>query len=124
MEQVQVLKDLYHFDRTVKMHNFHFAGIAVHYAIVQISTWIMVFAVFFYWGVQSPLSYRRHKVSRWFLYAHIASIVLGLILPLPAGFLPLRYGYIIDDVPVIACSGTNTDATYYTFTLPITILVL
>ena len=80
----------------------------------------MEFAVFFYWGVQSPLSYRRHKLSGRFLYAHIASIV---ILPLPAAFIHLRYGYIIDDVPAIFCVGKNADATYYTFILPISIIL-
>ena len=100
------------------------AGITFNYTVVQVGTWIALHAVFLFWGVAFPFNYRRLKLMNRFKYAHILSIVVGVVLPLPAALLPLKDGYVLPTRNVIrACAVRNADVLFYTFILPLSFLL-
>ena len=85
--------------------------------------WGGLHAVFLLWAVLFPFSYRRLRTSGRMRYAHIISIILAVIIPLPAGLIHLGDGYSPTFSPVIVCAGRNRDYTYYTFVLPMSIIM-
>ena len=96
---------------------------AIVYCIQQICMWILLHALFLFWGVAFPFHYRQLKANNRLRYAHIISIALGIFVPLPSALAPLKDGYIVTSHPTVACAGRNTDITYYTFVLPLSILL-
>ena len=70
-----------------------------------------------------PLSYSRLKDSGRIRYGHLASVVLALTFPLVGALVHLKDGYFAARNPTIICTGRNTDYTYYTFVLPICIVL-
>ena len=91
--------------------------------MVQLCTWVVLHAVFLFWGIKYPFSYRQLKILKRVRYAHVISIILAVVIPLPAGLIHLKDGYIASSNPSFACTGRNLDFTYYTFVLPISIVV-
>ena len=93
------------------------------YCLQQAIMLAVVHAIFLFWGINFPFSYRQLQVSGRIRYAHITSAVIVLILPLLSALVPLRDGYVSLYNPKLACVGRNTNITYYTFILPNTIFV-
>ena len=86
--------------------------------------WIVLHSLFLYWAIQFPFNYRQLKNSGRLRYAHMASLLLGLVIPLPAGLVPLRYGYVANVAPIaMVCLGSNKAVSYYTFILPVSIFL-
>ena len=102
---------------------FFYAGVAFNYAVVQGCTWAMLHAIFLFWGVVFPFSYRQLRISGRIRHAHIISIILAVVIPLPAGLIHLVDGYIFTANPAFACAGRNLDITFYTFILPISVII-
>ena len=75
-----------------------------------------------FWSVAYPFGFRQLKVSGKIRYAHIASIVAALLIPLPSAFVHLSGGNLYITSSVLPCMGRNTDYIYYTFILPMSIL--
>ena len=80
-------------------------------------------AVFLFWAVVFPFSFRQLKLSGRMRYAHIISVILGILVPLPAGLTQLKDGYAASFTPTILCVGRNRDYTYYAFVLPSCIIM-
>lgn len=102
------------------MHMYCTTGIAASYITEQFCVWMFLHALFMFWGVVFPFNYRELKLN-YLRHAHIISVVLGLVLPLPAALAPLKDGYVVMVHPTLACAGRNTDITYYTLVLPLSI---
>lgn len=93
------------------------------YIIKQIAILAAIYALFLFWGVAFPAQYERVKASKWLTFAHIISIMLALLMPLPAALVPLRDGFIATIHPTLFCLGRNFDVTYYSLVLPLSILL-
>ena len=96
-------------------------GIVFSYVLVQTVVWAVLDAVFFFWAIVAPFSYRQFKLSGKIRIAHIISVLLGLLVPLPSGLLPLVDGHTQFFSIVYYCTATNENYIYYTLTLPISI---
>ena len=95
----------------------------VNYCFVNIAVWGSLLAAFVYWSVGHPFSFRQLKVTGRIRYAHIISILLSLIIPLPSAFAPLIDGSVFTTSLVLPCLSLNADYVYSTFILPINILL-
>ena len=98
-------------------------GIVFNYCLLQGLTWTVLHAVFLFWGVNFPFSYRQLQISGKMRHAHIISVLLALTIPLPSGLLPLKDGHLSIYNPTFVCNGRNTTVTYYTFILPLSIII-
>ncbi len=85
--------------------------------------WAVLHAVFLFWGVKFPFSYRQLRVQKRIRYAHIISVILAVVVPLPGALIHLKDGYVSPNPPANACAGRNLDFTYYTFVLPISVMI-
>lgn len=94
------------------------AGGVFNYCIVQLTLWGAIQAVLMFWSVAYPFSFRQLKVSGRIRHAHIISIVLAVVIPLPAGLIHLSGGVVNITSSVLPCLGRN-----YTLILPISIIV-
>ena len=84
----------------------------------------MILAVFLFWGVVYPFSYRRFKESGRVRYAHIISVILILVIPLPLALVHLKEGYIITATPPYGCFGADRHYNFYAITLPLSITLV
>lgn len=98
-------------------------GFVLTYGVGNLCFWGFLHTVFMFWGVVYPFSYRQLKISGRIRYAHIISIILASVYPLPAALIHLQDGYIVTRSPAYACLGRNTDHTFYTFVLPVSIIL-
>ena len=101
----------------------HTAGVLFNYCILQILMWAVVHAIFLFWAVHYPFSYRLLRVSGKMRYAHIISVLLALIIPLPGALIPLKDGFITTRNPTLVCVGRNVGFTFYTLILPLSIII-
>ena len=94
-------------------------GVIFFYGLLQISVWGCLHAVFLFWAVVFPFSYRRFKISGRMPYAHVVCVVLAVVIPLPT-MIHLKHneGYTASFSPTLVCAGRNRMFTYYTFVLP------
>ena len=86
--------------------------------------WGGIHAGFVFWGLKYPFNYRMFKISGKIRYAHIISVLLAVVLPLPGALVHLKGGYVITASPSLVCAGRNTDYTYFAFTLPLSVLLV
>ena len=85
--------------------------------------WAVLHAVFLFWGVSFPFSYRQLRISGRIHYAYIISVLLALTLPLPSALIPLKDGYLNFRNPALSCVGRNVDYSYYILVLPLSIVL-
>ena len=85
--------------------------------------WAFLHGIFLFWAVVFPFNYRQLRISGRIHYAHITSIVLAVVVPLPAALVHLKDGHIAFYTPTLFCQGRNRDYTYYTFILPVSIIM-
>ena len=104
----------------VKWQFFH-VGFLVAYIPSQSCVWGTLLSVFLFWGVVFPYSFRRFKSSKKVHYAHVVSVVLGIVLPLMPGLAHLGDGHVVFIAPPITCLGRNPDFTFYTYVLPVNV---
>ncbi len=102
-------------------HTCDHAGVTFYYSIEQMCIWAVLHAAFLFWAIYFPFSYRRLQMSGKMRYAHIISVLLALILPLLGALIPLKEGHIIGRNPSYTCFGRNSNYTFYTFILPVSI---
>ena len=98
-------------------------GCVFYYCLEQISVWGFLHTVFLFWAVVFPFNYRQLRISGRMRYAHIISVVLAVVIPLPAALVHLKDGHIARYTPTLLCPGRNEDYTYYTLILPVSIVV-
>lgn len=98
-------------------------GVVYLYSTVQFTTWAMLHAVFLFWGVAFPFSFRQLKDSGRIRYAHIISVVLAVVLPLPGPLIQLKDGYAPGGPPSFLCFARNQDIYFYTFILPVSVII-
>lgn len=83
---------------------------------------MLMFAIILFWGVKYPFSYRKAKNKGKTRYAHAAGGLLAVLLPLTV-LVNLNDGYRISVDSPYNCIGRNPDYRYYTFFLPLSIIV-
>lgn len=98
-------------------------GFVFNYCLEQVSIWAVLHATFLFWGVRFPFSYRQLKVRNKVRSAHIISVLLAVVVPLPAGLIHLRDGFVFTSNPSNGCTGRNLDLTFYTTVIPVSIIV-
>ena len=98
-------------------------GFLFTYCIEQICMWELLHAVFLFWAVVFPFSYRSLKLSGRIRYTHIFCVVLAVIVPLPAALAHLKDGYVINFTPTLVCTGRSEDYNFYTVVLPLSIIL-
>ena len=103
----------------------HFIGFVLHYCLLQYTVWSVMHLIFMFWSIEFPFSYRQLKISGRIRYAHVGSVVLAILIPLPAGLIHLKDGYVDSLIPSlsIGCVGLRFDYNYYTLILPLSVLV-
>ena len=100
------------------------AGAVFNYSITQITVLAALQSVFMFWSVAYPFSFRQLKITGKIRYAHIISILLALLIPLPSVFTQLVDGSVYITSIVLPCLGLNSDYIYYTFVLPNSLLLI
>ena len=100
---------------------YFYTGIVLSYTVLQTCVWTVLDAVFFFWAIVAPFSYRQFKLLGKIRIAHIISVLLGLLVPLPAALLPLMDGHSPFLSLTLYCSVSGANYTYYTLILPISI---
>ena len=75
---------------------------------MQFALWADIHALFLFWSVAFPLSFRQLKVSGRIHHAHIVSIVLAVIIPVPAALIHFSGGVVNITSSVFPCFGRNT----------------
>ena len=110
---------LRHFSRYI--FTFYNPGVVFTCSVVQTCVWAVLDAVFLFWAIVAPFSYQQFKLSGKIRIAHIISVLLGLLVPLPAALLPLEDGYTQYFSVVFYCLPLNINYTYYTLLLPLSI---
>ncbi len=100
-----------------------YTGVAFQYLVEQIGMWAVLHAFLLFFGVAFPLKYREIKISGRLRYAHIISVLLALLIPLPSALIPLKDGFLNTRNPIVACFGRNSDHIYYTFVLPVSFIL-
>ena len=98
-------------------------GLAYSYCLEQASVWAFLHGIFLFWAVVLPFNYRQLRISGRIRYAHIISVVLAVIIPLPAALVHLKDGHIAYYTPTLLCQARNRDYGYYTFVLPVSIIM-
>ena len=98
------------------------AGLADIYSNWQVCIWVLMFAVVLFWGVKYPFSYRNVKNKGKICYVHAAGGLLAVFVPLIV-LVNLVDGYRISIDSPYNCIGRNPDYRYYTFFLPLSIIV-
>ena len=98
-------------------------GCVFYYCLEQICMWGFLHAIFLFWAVVFPFKYRQLKISGRMRYAHIISVVLAVVIPIPAALVHLKDGHSARFTPTFLCPGRNLDYTYYTLILPASIVV-
>ena len=93
-----------------------------YYTILQAFIWAFLHAFFLFWGVYFPFSYRKLQMSGQLRYAHLASVLLALVVPLLPALLPLKDGFLNTRNPTLVCLGRNSAYTYFLFVLPLSIM--
>ena len=101
----------------------HFIGFVLYYCVMQCTVWSAIHFIFMFWSIEFPFSYRQLKISGRIRYAHVGSVVLAILIPLPAGLIHLKDGYIDSLIPAIGCVGFRFDFNYYIMILPLSVLV-
>ena len=92
------------------------------YGVLQLGYLVVVNAAVIVWGLLVPFHYRKAKALGRTHYIHIAIIISALLLPLPLSLAHLKDGFIGLESPVTVCVGRNSDLSYYSFALPVSIL--
>ena len=94
------------------------------YGLSQFCIWNTLYYVFLFWGVVYPFSYRTFKISNNRIrYAHIISVLLAVVLPLPGALGHLRRGLIAIRFPALTCVGRDLTYIFYANILPFSILL-
>ena len=78
--------------------------------------------MFLFWAIVAPFSYQQLKLSGRIRIAHIISVLLGLLVPLPPPLMQLVHGY-TQYFSIKLCTGYSQDYVYYTWLLPIVISI-
>ena len=103
---------------------FIFAGAVFYYCILQqVFIWFFHVVVMF-WGIKFPFSSRRFRKKGYAKYLHFSLVLLSFVLPvvtLVVGF--ETGGYSMPRFPPTTCLAVNLDATFYSFILPITVIM-
>ena len=90
-----------------------FTGVVFAYGIVQLSLFLVFHTIVLFWALTSPFTFRKLKLSGHMHHIHIASIVLAIVLPLAAGLVPLKDGFLSTQYPTIVCLSRNVNYIYY-----------
>ena len=114
-------------------------GAALHYGLFQLAMfWLChIFALF--WGLKFPFHARSFQKTHRTKYIHIAGVLIGLLVPLvPVAATMIQFshgkssseavrgglGFGIARIPPILCSGIDTDTTFYSLILPLSLLMM
>ena len=98
-------------------------AITLHYCLNQMGYWMMFHAIFLFWATNFPFSFRQLRISGKLRYAHIIVVLLALFLPIPGALSSLFGGFIYTRNPAPACYGSGTEYAYYSFVLPLSIIL-
>lgn len=99
------------------------AGIVNIYGLIQLTLPSVFHSFGLFWSIVFPFHYRRFKLEKKIKYVHITTLVLVLALPVFPALLHLIDGYSVGLGPFYTCIGRNTVVTYFTFILPISIIL-
>jgi uncharacterized membrane protein (UPF0182 family) len=98
-------------------------GFVFQYALGNLCTWVFLHTVFLFWGVVFPINYLQLRNSKKLHYAHVISVIVAVVVPLPLPFAHLKGGYVPTRSPAITCIGKNLDYSFYFFVLPFSIIL-
>ena len=98
-------------------------GCVYLYCLDQTIIWGFLHSVFLFWAVVFPFNYRQLRISGRIRYSHIISVVLAIVIPIPAALVHLKDGHNAGITEILACPGHNDDYTYYTLVLPVSIML-
>ena len=98
-------------------------GLGFQYAgLVYVMFWIFHISILL-WGTVFPFRARSYETRGYFRYIHIAMVVAAVVVPLESvGVILGTGGLTIPRFPPVACFARDTDATYFAFVLPVSIM--
>ena len=100
-----------------------YAGVVNVYTVVQIALLVTFHALGLCWSITFPFHYRKFKAYERIKYIHASTVVLSLVLPAIPALLHLIDGYSILLGPLDACIVRNIATSYFTLTLPLSVLL-
>ena len=123
------------------------AGMAFLYALLQLSLWWFFHTTAIFWKVNFPFHARSFQLSHKVKFVHLAIVLVSLVVPLVPiitvmadfavnlesdvirqarniTFTSGGLGFRIIRFPPILCSGSDSDAVFYSTVLPINILLV
>ena len=100
-----------------------------YYTLFQITLWWFFHISALFWSVRFPFNYRYFKQLKRLRYAHIAGVVLALIIPLTPVVATMvqgrnnpGLGFGLTNFPPVLCGGLDADTVFYSLILPVVVL--
>ena len=76
-----------------------------------------------FWGIMFPFHARSYENRGYFRYIHIVMLIAAIVLPLESvGVLLGTGGLTIPRFPPVTCYARETDASYFAFVLPVSVV--
>ena len=114
-------------------------GAVLYYSLFQLMVLWLCHILTIFWGLKFPFQAKAFQRSHRMKYLHIASVVVGLLVPfvpVVATMIQFSYGkssaeavkgglgFGIVRFPPILCVGRHKDTTFYSLILPLCIILL
>lgn len=94
-----------------------------YYTLLQEALWWFIHVAAFFWKVKFPF-HARSCEERQLKYAHIAGVLVALLLPiLPVAVALANGGFVIATFPPLLCTGKKAAPTFYSLVVPVVILL-
>ena len=98
-------------------------GLAFYYAVLVSDMFWIFHIVILFWKIVFPFHARSFETRGYFQYIHLAMVIAAIVLPWESLATILgKGGLTIPQFPPIVCLARDTDVTFYSFILPISII--
>ena len=108
------------------------AGVVFYYSLVQITLWWFFHIAALFWAFRFPLHFRSFQKLKRIKYVHIVCVVLGVVVPVLPVVVTIGvneregtrngFGFGMTNFPPILCAGLDSNASFYSLVLPITLM--
>ena len=91
---------------------------------MQLTLWWILHVGALFWKIACPFHARQFEVNKRIKYIHISMVFVAVFLPfIPVGVTFSKGGFGLTRFPSILCTGTQSEATFYSLILPITLML-
>ena len=99
-------------------------GAIFHYTSMQQSLLWFFHIVAVFWGTKFPFHAKSFQRKGHFKYVHAAMLITSIVLPfVPVAVVQGTGGSTLAQIPAFLCSARSPEAFFYSFILPVSIIV-